>query len=476
MKKFTALLLTICMLLSFSSCIKFEIKETEKPVGDEYKDYVRLNNDVTFEMYDPNYWIDAYGQEEKILMSLEEIEEFNEDNSKQVAIDGEIIALKDFPETVSGDSVREYVDTDMPNDLGKLLIDGEEAGNDYFKVVDRNRNVRAIGDEVEVRFGYSVKRAEGYSYPVAAFAVSEEDDYVYNDLTMCECMPYQPVVILHESLDGEWYYCYFYGFAGWIQADAIAFCHSKDEWLERMEVDDFLIVTGREIRLPHDEGCPGVSDLLIPMDTKLPLVKAEDAPESISMRIGYGCYTVKLPVRDEEGFVTDAYTYIPMSEDVNHGYLPYTSQNVIRLLSKYLGDRYGWAGSAYSNDCSGTLRAIYACFGFNMKRTASAQISQKDLNYTDISKMTDEEKIEEFKKAPMGAMVFFPGHIMIYTGMVGEEPYVFSAVGAFARPEQEEGVYDYVNTCCFNNICKTKRANGKTWLASMEAIAYPVAK
>ena len=495
MKKLISFALALAILLSLCSCGNKpqkqgedapEIKKEETLPGDiipdmpytptesgEISDYVRLTDGVTFDMLNADFWIDRYAQEETVVMSEKEIMDFNTENSKLIAWDGVNIALWNFPKSASGASVKSYVDTAMPSNPTDYYIEGEPATKEYFDAIDENRNISAIKNSNPVRFGYSVKRAELRSYPTDDFGVTDKEDYVYDKLLTSECMPYLPVVIIHESKDQNWYYVLFYGFGGWVRADAIAICETKEDWLARMNVNDFLVVTGREIRLPHDEGCDGVSELLLPMSTKLPLVRLEDAPEKLRMRIGYGCYAVKLPTRGENGIIKDEYTFVSTKEDVSIGYMQYTHQNVLRLAFKLLGDRYGWGGSAYSNDCSGTLRAVYGCFGFVMPRTAAQQAVQKGLVKADISEKSSEDKIKEFQKLPIGSMVFFPGHIMLYLGMIDDEPFVISSVGSFATLNHPDGEYDEVNTYCINSLTQTKRKNGLTWLENLTVLAYP---
>lgn len=492
MKKSVSLLLALMILLSFCSCTDNGTpQDTEKnrhegkngetlqdmpytptESGDIF-DYVRLTDGVTFDMLEADFWIERYGGEETAVMSEKEIMDFNTQNSKLIGVSGENIALWNFPSSVSGETVKQYAASAMPDDPTAFYVNGKPATKKYFDELDKNRNLSAVKESNPVRFGYSVKRAELRSYPSNDFGVLDKEDYVYDKLLASECLPYLPVVIIHESKDKNWYYVLFYGFGGWVSADAIAICESREDWLARMNVNDFLVVTGREIRLPHDEGCKGVSDLILPMSTKLPLVRLDEAPEKLRMRIGYGCYTVKLPTRGEDGIIKDEYAFVSAKEDVSIGYMQYTHQNVLRLAFKLSGDRYGWGGSAYSNDCSGTLRQIYACFGFVMPRTAAQQAVQKGLVSIDISEKSNEDKIKEFENLPIGSMVFFPGHIMLYLGMIDGEPFVISSVGSFATLSHPDGEYDEVNTYCINSLTQTKRKNGLTWLENLTVLAYP---
>ena len=184
-----------------------------------------------------------------------------------------------------------------------------------------------------------------------------------------------------------------YGFGGWTRKENVALCPGRADWLDRMEAEDFLVVTGRELRLPQEPYSPQTSALSLPMGTKLPLVKAADAPQTVNRRKSYGCYVVKLPVRGDGGAIADEYALIPVSENVSRGYLPYTRENELRLAFELLGDRYGWAGMYGANDCSGIIHEIFACFGFCLPRTAEAIMAIQGFGGTELQDKTDAQKL-----------------------------------------------------------------------------------
>ena len=475
MKKFISLLLTFtlcCSVFLMTSCEKDDDGD-ERYENSYPTEYVRLSDGVSADMMRADYWIERAENAGSVLMTADQIASFNSKNSKLIRWGDEDISLNDVPETADGDAVRYYLEEKMPEDPTAYYINGKKATKEYFDAIDANRALDTIGDTVKIRFGFSVRRAELRTYPTNDFGVTDPDDLFYDDLLSSQCLPYLPVVILHESADGNWYYVFFNGFGGWVSADAIALCESREDWLKRQTPTEFLVVTGREIRLPYDQGCKQLSSLLLPMGTVLPLVKTEDAPFSVRMRIGYGCYTVLLPIRGDDGMIKDEYAFVSASEDVSVGYIPYTSENVIRQAFKLSGDRYGWGGSGYSNDCSGVLGEIFRCFGFAIPRVASLIISANSMKTTDLSEMTDAERMAEILKYPAGSMMFFPGHIMLYLGVVDNEPYVISSVGTFATMDMTDGDYLYADTVNINALTKTKRGSGKTWLASITVIGIP---
>ena len=114
---------------------------------------------------------------------------------------------------------------------------------------------------------------------------------------------------------------------------------------------------------------------------------------------------------------------------------------------------------------------IFSCFGFDFPRTAGSQAAMNNMtSFAFDENSTDEEKLEVLKNAPIGSLVQFRGHIMIYLGMVNDEPYVISALGSFlAKPD---GKVINSNTMMINNMMRTYRGNGNTWLTNISKVLY----
>ena len=463
MKKITALALAAVMLIALCPSAS----------ADGAEDYIALTGGVSMEMMSADYWLSKKNKQaahkDKVLMSTDEIAEFNRGCSAMISCGGTELSLADIPDSLSGEIVRGFISSAAaPEDPVSKYLWGQPTNEEYWAALEQNRNLDAVPGTVEVRFGYSVARASLRLFPSNDFIGGTPEDRLYDKLVMSEFMPYLPLAVLHESTDGEWYYVMLYGFGGWIEKKNVAICTSREDWENRMEPESFLTVTGRELRLAEEPYSPGVSGLLLPMGTKLPLVRPEDVPQPINCRRSYGCYVVKLPVRLSDGTIGDEYTLVPMTEDVSTGYLPYTRANVIELAFKLLGDRYGWAGMYGANDCSGIVHEVYACFGFCLPRTAEAIMKLGGFEYTDMSAMSDAEKLRALDTVPAGSLLGFPGHIMIYLGRSGGRAYVISAVGSFGPADMQGGYDCAVNSVTVNSLADTRRRSGKTWLESLD--------
>ena len=399
-------------------------------------DYVRAVDGVTAEMMNSDFWI---GEDDNvILMNEEEIAEFNHTNRVHIkSNDGtELPFFDEFEDTLDGDLLRIFLNDNaasVPSSPSSYYLDGTPTTKSYWDNLIELSNIDGVEDVIEVQYGYTVKRTTLRMFPTEDRVFSSSTDQYFDKLLYSECMPYMPVYVLHESLDGEYLYVVFDSFSAWVQKDAVALCDSKEDWLARQNPDQWLVVTAREIRLGDDPYLEATKDLVLPMGTRMQLVPASEAPDEINQRTTYCDYVVKVPTRGSDGYVKDEYVLIPVSDDVSVGFLPLTSANIIRQAFKLLGDRYGWGGDLRANDCTGITREIYRCFGILLPRVG--QSNSTGIYKVDLSEMSDEEKLAVIEDLAPGSLISFPGHMMIYLGTVDGVPYVISAVGTFIAPE-----------------------------------------
>ncbi|MBQ5331035.1 MAG: SH3 domain-containing protein [Oscillospiraceae bacterium] len=461
MKRITAVLAAAMSVLMLSSPVTYAAKA-------DISDYVRMDEYVPFKMTDADFWIDLKGAEEKKIYSRSSIDRLNEENRITFSIDGNTVSLYDLEDTIDGGIVRALVGmANTPSDPSAVYRKGKPTTSSYWRKLEEKRNMEGIEDEVQVQFGFSTKRSSLRAFPSYDFIGEDEGDRFYDVMVWSEFMPYMPLAVLHETADGEWLYVCFEGFSGWVHKDCVALCETKDEWLERADPEEFLVVTGREVRLQDDVENESLSGSLLPMGTKMPLVRIEDAPEFINDRETKGCYIVKLPVRGEDGYITDRYSLISIKEDVNIGYLDYTRENVVRQAMKLYGDRYGWAGMSHSNDCSGITGEIFRCFGIKLPRVSSDIGNYNGKKTYDVTEYPVKKKIRLLKKVPIGSVLFFKGHIMIFLGVYKDAPYCISAAGTYY--DDSEKIYD-TNSVLITNMNEVNRSDGDSWTEHLQKI------
>ena len=159
---------------------------------------------------------------------------------------------------------------------------------------------------------------------------------------------------------------------------------------------------------------------------------------------------------------------------VSVGYLPLTSQNVLRVAFSMLGDAYGWGAMLDSADCSSYIRDIYKCFGLELPRNTTWQEAMPVVK-CEMGKLPQNAEGDAVKAAlldtlPPGAVLYFPGHTMMYLGKVDGNYYVISSVSSVADPET--GKYLRVRSVVVNTL-SMKRMSGKTWMNCLDMALIP---
>lgn len=397
--------------------------------------FVRTMNDVTPEMMTADFWIDE--DDNKLLMTNEEIAAFNYENRVHVKVNDDIYFpyFDEFEDTLDGDLLRAFLKSNAdsaPKDPSKYYLYGSPTTRSYWNNLIDLSNIDGVPDEITVRYGFTTKRMTLRMYPTEDRVFNNSYDQLFDYILYSECMPYMPCYVLHESSDGQYYYVVFDSYAAWVRADAVALCSDKEDWLNRQNPAHWLTVTAREIRLGDDPYSYFTSDLVLPMGTKMELIPADEAPSIVSERTTYGDYVVKVPTRGSDGYVVDEYVLIPVSDDVTVGYLPYTPANIVRQAMKLQGDRYGWGGDLRANDCTGITREIYRCFGVLMPRVGQSNVT--GVYKEDVAGIDLDTKLAIISALEPGSLISFPGHMTIYLGTVDGVPYVISAVGTFVEP------------------------------------------
>ena len=450
----------------------FETTEAEMTSADT--DYIRLLPDVSPEMMSADHWIDvgyASGfNMDEVMMDESQIETFNSGNYLpfKVTDDEVLFYYNEIGETFEGDKLRQLLESNrdqIPEDPSNYYLNGQSTTASYWNGLKALDNLSAVPDTIEVRYGYTVRRATLRLFPTEDRVFESTNDRYFDYILFSECMPYLPVIILHESTDGNYYYAVFDSFAAWVKKDAIALCTDRSDWEARQNPSQVLTVTAREIRLGNDPYSPATSDLVLPMGTHMELVPATEAPESIGQRTTLGDYVVKVPTRGDDGYITDQFVQIPMSDDVTVGVLPLTPANILRQTFKLLGDRYGWGGDLQANDCSGIIREIYNCFGVRIPRVLQTTVT--GVHKVDMSGMNEQEKLTSFSRLLPGSYIAMPGHMMVYLGTENGRPYVISAVGSLIPPAPSSGTQLHSNSVVLSSLYVRLRSLN-TWLDSIK--------
>lgn len=481
-KRFLTVISAVIISLFLTACGCTDDKQKEDSTTPSYKiesdknvsEFVRTADALPMEMLYADYWIAKQKDKDKIIMTGEEIEAWNKEYIRQNS-DGSLNFYNFYneylTETISGDDLCRHIKDTSNVPEGEFYNEkGKKYTEWFWQEVLNNCNLASIEWQHKVKYGYTINRADIRILPYSGLVTSESDSNYFCQLQVSSILMNVPVVVLHESTDGKWYYIMSNYCSGWIRKENVAICTGFSQWKEEMTPENFLIVTGNKEVLEEDTEHPKVSELVLYMGTKLEMVKYEDYKVEGTGREPFECYIVKVPIKMEDDTLGYEYAFIPVSRDVHIGYVPYTTENVIRQMFKMNGDRYGWGGMYNARDCSQYVMDIYSVFGFLFARNSAAQMemTMKSINLENLS---DEEKEKKLSNIPTGALLYFPGHIMLYLGENKGAHYVISETSRLIPVMSSGNEVTNAQSCLVTSLA-SKRANGRTWLRELTRAGY----
>lgn len=467
MKKTLSILLSIIMLVcSFAPHMAFANEST-----------------VTNEMCKASYWkaktiVDA----DKVLLDFEGIAKVNQD-----AIDGagtKVFDITKMAETYNANSKRDSLVKELQYDntdkyrYRDIWVDGVKINNEeYFNNVAKAFKETCYTGEVHnTEYAVCSQYAELISYPVEGFMGWSEND-TDDEKVLCGVLVNEPVVIRQkcENNGKLYYYCQTTNCSGWIDAEYLALCKDKTEWLDawqvKLDAKNFIVLTQDKLTLEPSDRTPQVANTKVTIGSILKLVPENEIPRNIGERGTWHNYVVYFPVRNEDGTYKKDIALIAEHYNVSVGFLPLTQSNLLDVAFACLGNRYGWAGMLESFDCSMYTRTIYRCLGFELPRNTSWQPMVPHIKI-DISTMTDDEKEAFIETLPAGALLYFTGHTMMYIGSEDGKNYVISATGSLSDSQGEWDVRSMYSVII--NPLTARRASQNTWLHDMHSVVLPM--
>lgn len=460
MKKILAILLTACMLLTMTACGKTEPNDNSQNNNSQNAGTQNENQQNEAQGVETaQFWLDKLENADKVLLILEEIEKENALMRQYWGTDWKsgYYDVNSFPETVDKAWLQDRIDYPHVKDLG-LYCKGEKITAAQWQERYKNYNFDGMPATIQVKYGVIVHPTAGYDFPTNEIHTGSSLDESENLLQQTFYRMNEPVVVLWESKDKEWYYIVANEFVGWIEAKDCALFESRTQWTEFQQDKEFLVVT-------EDAKLEGIEDTVF-MSTKLYLVDENEPHDLI-----HGDYVVRVPQRGEDGKVHYTYAAVAKEDPVHEGYLPYTIENILTLAFQEMGDSYGWGGIDGKRDCSIYIKDIYNCFGFQMPRNSRIQMNIPEMR-TKTEGLSVEDREALLDKTNPGAILGISGHVMLYLGEEAGKHYVISMLGSYIPETVTENFGDHVVSAqkVMVNTLDVRRRNGNTWLQEIISV------
>ncbi|KGM54797.1 hypothetical protein N799_08545 [Lysobacter arseniciresistens ZS79] len=370
---------------------------------------------------DPAFWVGRMEQADRVLMTPAAIDTRN---ARLWQLDASMHDLRALPATLDAATVRGWIEDLSQRPTGERWdVDGNPVPAATLDAMVANLALDAVPTSQPTRHGLVVHRAALRTFPTAQRMFSRQGETDIDRLQESALFPGTPVVIAHESGDGDWLFVVSPRYAAWIEKKHVAE-GSAEQVSGYVDAAAYRVVTGATEHTVFTREEPRVSQLQLDMGVRVPLA---DLPpdQPVNGQHPYTAHILKLPVRNDDGSLAFAPALLQRIADSQPGYLPLTRANLVTQAFKFLGERYGWGHSYNARDCSGFVSEIYRSMGVQVPRNTSAQAVSPALSHVTFGKDDDRAtRMAAVARLQVGDLVYIPGHVMMVIGRVDGAPYV----------------------------------------------------
>ena len=369
----------------------------------------------------PDFWIKRLAHADRVVLDTAAI---TAQNDKLVRIDDSMHDLRALPATLGREQVGGWVkDLSRRPDEPLYDVDGNPVPSKTLDAIVANLALDAIPEQQPTRYGLVVRRAALRTFPTTLRVFSEHGDTDIDRFQESALFPGTPVVVAHQSRDGDWLFVVSPRYAAWIEKRFVA-VGAKDAVLGYVVKAPYRIVTGAKIDTVFTREQPQLSELQLDMGTRAPLATVP-ANAPVNGQNPYTSHVLELPIRDTDGKLRFAPALLQKSTDTAGDYLPLTQANIIHQSFKFLGERYGWGHDDNGRDCSGFVSDVYRSMGVLMPRNTGDQGASPAFNRIRFDPGDGRDKrMAAVAALQVGDLVYIPGHVMMVIGRIGEVPYV----------------------------------------------------
>jgi hypothetical protein len=370
---------------------------------------------------EPDFWVARMAKPDRVLMDRDAIAAQNRLLQQR---DPSMHDLRAMPPRLDGATVRDWIaDLSERPTTPRFDVDGAPIPAATLDAMVENLALDAVPDSQPTRHGLVVHRAALRTFPTAQRMFSRAGETDIDRLQESALFPGTPVVVAHQSGDGQWLFVVSPRYAAWVEKKHVAI-GSADEVFGYVDQAPYRVITGGTEATVFTREEPRVSQLQLDMGIRLPLADVP-ADRPVHGQHPYTAHVLQLPVRNDDGSLAFAPALLPRRLDSAPDYLPLTPANLVRQGFKFLGERYGWGHSYDARDCSGFVSEIYRSMGVQLPRNTSAQAVSPALHHVRFDRGDDRAtRMAAVAALRVGDLVYIPGHVMMVIGRIDGAPYV----------------------------------------------------
>lgn len=358
------------------------------------------------------FWQKNTPNSNDIIMDTAQINSFNQKlrQNSSCLVDLTVYPLKKIRAEVKNIIISSSVLPDEAYDDNGQPFDEDSRNNLYD-----NMNLAALSDEVNIKMGVTVHRANIRTLPSPEPLFEQPYPSDFDILQETAVDPSEAVLILAKSSDNDYYYVQTYNYSGWLAAQDVALTDNREEWLKFAQPQKFLVVTGQSYEINDTNDA-----LFYQMGSRILFTEKYNTG-----------YKIIVPHRDNAGNLIEKEQIIAADTALHEGYLPYTRSNLIAEAFQYLDAPYGWGGLKDSVDCSSFIADIYRTVGIFLPRNADQQEEASGMHFPFDNFSEADTYASILKNCQPGDALFMDGHVMFYLGSVNNTPYIIHALGSY---------------------------------------------
>ncbi len=380
---------------------------------------MHLLPEVRPEMLWPDFWLARADDPDAPLLPPAAIPTFNARVREVIGIP-DVLAL---PDDLPAAEVRARI-PDAP-ESARFGVDGAPLSADFWAGLRTAMAFDALSDPAPVRFALALRRTPVRTLPTDCIALKTPDELPFDRLQETLIDVGWPVAILHTTRDSAWAFTLTPGYWGWVRTRDLALA-DRAAVARFASAEPFLLAAAPWA----DVAVPGEGpQFTVRMGTRLPLLGREGALRRL-----------QLPAVDAAGQLTLTEGFVAAADpDWHTGLLPPTLRSIIGRAFALLGEPYAWGGlrlGRAGRDCSGLVQDVWATVGVRLPRNSGqqARVGRRAASF-----QPDEPNDVRLRRlqedVPPGALLFLPGHVMLYLGMVDGVPYAIHDLWGYAHPD-----------------------------------------
>ena len=423
--------------------------------------------------HQPEFWLAKIPDPDETVFGRAKIDAQNE---KLLELDSSMHDLGAVPETIPRSTVVAWIE-DLAGRPDNPLYDASGAivSDEFLDEVLDARNLDAVPHLQPRQFGLVVHRGALRTFPTDRRVFRSAGNTDIDRFQEDALFPGTPVLVAHESKDGDWWFVVSPRYAAWMRKSFVALGDADDVFAYQ-EKEPYRIVTGATAKTVFTPQQPALSELQLDMGVRVPQLADWPLQEPVNGQSSSGTLVIELPVRNEHGRLSLAPALLQQNADTRPGYLPLTRSNIVRQAFKFLGERYGWGHSYNGRDCSGFVSEVYRSMGVQLPRNTSDQSVSPALQVTQFGEDdASERRLAAVRALAVGDLVYIPGHVMMVIGVDGGAPWVIhDTTGANYFDADEQLVRVTLNAVSVTPLLPLRSSETESYVDIMTSIVRVV--